>query len=359
MIASKRNTLRPLIESANGIHLSVYLVNNGDLIYVKAQLREALRQAQDCLLPVMNNEECSRFMEPLDSLLKDSRMFKQMKGNIGIFRNQDSFRMINIPVAVEHLCQIATSFHIKPLLKWLQSDQEFLLVGIDDQAARLYIGSQDSFKNLDSLIFPKSIETPEVVDLMNPWLKEWLSLIAKDFKPDLFFAGDKSLVRSFTEQLNYSSAVQSPIFESFDPSNVGEACLAVRKLLKVEAQKAIERSLQEFRFAEADNRTRKNLFQIAKAVIQGRVRKLIVSDDLSIFGKIDKVSGGLAIHPCDLDHEDDDILDDLAQMVLSQGGEVVVASQDEIPKGRPILAILDDEESSHETLHIPLINPVL
>ena len=73
------------------------------------------------------------------------------------------------------------------------------------------------------------------------------------------------------------------------------------------------------------------------------MRKIIVTDELSIFGKIDPKSGGLAIHPFDLDHEDDCILDDLAQMVLSQGGEVIVAKRDEIPKGRPILAILDDE----------------
>ena len=92
----------------------------------------------------------------------------------------------------------------------------------------------------------------------------------------------------------------------------------------------------------------KNIFQISKAVVQGRVRKLIVTDEISIFGKIDRNSGGVAIHPLDLDHEDDCILDDLAQMVLSQGGEVVIAKRDEIPKGRPILAILDDEASSLE-----------
>ncbi len=49
------------------------------------------------------------------------------------------------------------------------------------------------------------------------------------------------------------------------------------------------------------------------------------------------------MHPIDLNHEDDCILDDLAQMVLSQGGEVVIAKRSEIPKGRPILAILDDD----------------
>ena len=113
--------------------------------------------------------------------------------------------------------------------------------------------------------------------------------------------------------------------------------------MKEQSHRLIEKALLEFRLAEDGNRTKKNIFQIAKAVVQGKVRKLIVTDELCIFGRIDQGSGGLAIHPFDLDHEDDCILDDLAQMVLSQGGEVVVAKRSEIPKGRPILAILDDE----------------
>ena len=61
---------------------------------------------------------------------------------------------------------------------------------------------------------------------------------------------------------------------------------------------------------------------------------------MNIFGKINKDTGGLAIHPFHLDHEDDDILDDLAQAVIKYGGEVVVAPTDQIPSGRPILALL-------------------
>jgi hypothetical protein len=101
----------------------------------------------------------------------------------------------------------------------------------------------------------------------------------------------------------------------------------------------------EFYHAEDLNLANRNIFQIAKAAIQGKVRKLIIADGINIFGKIDKKSGGISIHPAHLDHEDDDILDDLAQEVLAQGGEVIVASRDEIPKGRPILAILEKSNS--------------
>lgn len=121
-----------------------------------------------------------------------------------------------------------------------------------------------------------------------------------------------------------------------------DICKSVRKILKNESEMNLEKSLLEFRFAEEEGRVKKNIFQISKAVIQGRVRKLIVTDELNIFGKIDLKTGGLAIHALDLDHEDDCILDDLVQIVLSQGGQVIVAKRDEIPKGRPILAILDD-----------------
>ena len=46
--------------------------------------------------------------------------------------------------------------------------------------------------------------------------------------------------------------------------------------------------------------------------------------------------------------QDDDILDDLAQTVLASGGEVVVASKDELPKGRIILAILKHQGTDLE-----------
>jgi hypothetical protein len=105
----------------------------------------------------------------------------------------------------------------------------------------------------------------------------------------------------------------------------------------------------EFYQAEDLNLAIKNIFQIAKAAIKGKVRKLVIADGINIFGKIDRKSGGLSIHPTHLDHEDDDILDDLAQEVLAQGGEVVVASRDEIPKGRPALAILERPDSELST----------
>lgn len=339
MLTSKRTTLKPLLESADGVHLTVYLVNRGDLVDLKSQLRAAINQSYEWLNPVMSVEERNKFLDPLDALLLDARIFKQMKGNIGLFRNQDSFRVLNIPIQVEQTCQVASSYHVKPLLRWLQDDQEFLLFGITEDSAYLYLGSQDSFKLVDSILFSLVFKRDEVFI----WLNEWITALTKNSKPKLFLSGEKSFVENLKRTLNYENLIKTPISNSFNRNSAGDLCHAIRKVLKEESSQTLERALLEFRFAEDGNRTQKNIFQISRAVVRGKVRKLIVTDELSIFGKIDRESGALAIHPFDLDHEDDDILDDLAQMVLSQGGEVVIASRDQIPKGRPILAILDDD----------------
>lgn len=274
MLASKQTTLKPLLESKDGVHLTAYLVNRGDLIDLKSQVRTSIGEAGEWLSHVMTIDELKKFLEPLDALLNDSRIFKQMKGNIGLFRNKDSFRVLNIPVDVEQSCQVATSFHVKPLLRWLQGDEEFLMLGLDKNSASLYLGSQTSLKLIDSILFPEGFKATEsgYMSLNDArkrkaketetfiWLNDWISDLTKVSKPKLFVAGKPSLVNS--------------------------------------------------------------------------------------------------LHPFDMDHEDDCILDDLAQMVLRQGGEVIVAKREEIPKGRPILAILDGdgaELKKTEDLHYEVL----
>jgi hypothetical protein len=351
MLNSKKLTLAPLLESANGIHLTVYLVNNGDIIDFKSQLRESINHSYEWLYPAMTPKEAECFLEPLYSLLEDARVIQQMTGNIGLFRKEDSFRILNIPIEIEPAVHVATSFHIKPLLKWLQNDREFILIGLAKNHAWIYSGSQYSLKLVDSAPIPdfsfalktesQQLAAKETVH----WLNEWIFKLAKKNKPKLFFAGNPKLIETIGQSLEYKNKFRTSVAKEFQQSHLGEYCNSIRDFLADESNNIFERTLMEFRLAEAENRATKNIFQISKAVVKGKVKKLIVTDELCIFGKIDKKSGGLAIHPFDLDHEDDDILDDLAQMVLSQGGEVIVAPRDKIPKGRPILAILGQNEA--------------
>lgn len=360
MITEKKISLKPILESANGIHLTIYLANKGDVKDLKFQLNSAIGEAYECLFNAQTSEERKKFLEPLDALLRDQRIFKGMKGNLGLFRTKDSFRVLNIPIDLESQCHVASSFHVKPLLRWLQLDREFLMLGITDNLVRLFSGNHTSaeqigylefseiFKKSDSLSnltqLSKSKKNKLISSYIATWVNEILEPLTQKSLPRLYLSGEKSLVTEVVKNLKYKNLIKTPILTSFHEESLRQVFNLIRSLHKMEAKKSLEQALMEFRFAEEMNLTKKNIFQIAKAATQGKVKKLIVADGINIFGKFDKKSGNISLHPFDLDHEDDDILDDLAQAVLASGGDVHVAPREEIPKGRPILAIMENAE---------------
>jgi hypothetical protein len=352
MYTSKKIFLRPLLESNGGIHLSAYLNNHGDIIDLKRQILKTIDLSHKTLSNVMSLKERNKFLEPLDSLLLDARIFKQMKGNLGIFRNQHAFVLLSIPIDVLQTFQIASTFHVKPLLKWLQADQEFLLLGFKDDSAYLYLGGHDSIKLLDSIRLPDFFKDEKLTNVEDAtsWLGDWLTPYTKTTPARMFLAGHPLLVSRVSQFFKYEYLVKTPIVNSFEEYNLQDICASIRIIVKQDSEKIVLNKQREFHRFENESKLCKNIFKISKAITEGRVQKLLISDDLNVFGKIDKDSGEITIHPFDLDHEDDDLLDDLAQMVLRQGGEVIVSSQKDIPQSRPILAILKNEEKLPEEI---------
>lgn len=337
MIAEKKMALKPIFESQEGIHLTAYLVNRGDIDDLKMQLRESLNEAYEYLVNVMPTEERTRLLDPLYGLLKDGRIFKGMKGNIGLFRTQESFRVLNVPVPLVRQCHVANTFHVKPLLRWMQIDRDFLLLGLESDSAHLYFGNQHSYQRVETFFLGAPTGQEELFIHLN----DRLQALTKRTNLKLFLAGERKLVQSVLSFARFKNVVRRPVADNFDETDVREVIRKVRGLMETTSKKSLEKALLEFRVAEEMNVAEKNIFHIAKAAVQGRVKKLIVADGVQVYGRIDRNTGSLSIHPFDLDHEDDDILDDIAQTVLAAGGEVVVAPREEIPKSRPALAILD------------------
>lgn len=361
MITEKRNALRSLIESSGGVHLTAYLVNKGNLSDMRAQLTQTLKTAANNIRSVMPRGGRAKFLKPIRALVDDARVLGTLRGNVGIFRNQNSFRVLHIPVEVEALCSVATTFHVKPLLRWQQSDRDFLLVGIEKGAVHLYQGSQHYLRHVDTLMFNRDIaegasleaklafwiaadSEKQMLGEMVPWLENWLTIHAKNSKPKLFFAGRKKITDSLKFELSYRNIAKNPSWSSFKTKQLGKICAEIRQVLSHDIERYIERSFIEFVYSNNLDLTETNIFHIAKAAIQGRVKRMMIAGDVNVFGQLNPTTGELTLHKADLNHEDDCVLDDLAQKVLAQGGKVIVATQQEIPGGHSILAITDPHD---------------
>jgi hypothetical protein len=358
MITERRSILEPLFQSQEGLHLSIYLVNRGDPQDVKSQLRDALNQARESLEPVQSEEALELFLKPVLGLLTDTRVLQDVKGHIGIFRNENHFRILSIPIEVDFHCTVATTFHIKPLLRWLQMDREFLLLGLEPGAFHLYQGSQHALKRVEIRRRPVAAAGEsqgttagirphrELMQEVMDWLNEWFSHVPIEVRPKLYLVGEATLCGSAFKKLRAGRAVRLVNYTSFHPSKLADMCQDIRRALKKEARQELERAFIEYRCAAELNLTTSNMDQIAQAAIQGQIRKLIIADGMHVFGKLHPETGRLTLHPRDMDHEDDDILDDLAQTVMAHGGDVLIASRHQLPQGRPALAILEHERAA-------------
>jgi hypothetical protein len=73
------------------------------------------------------------------------------------------------------------------------------------------------------------------------------------------------------------------------------------------------------------------LTRVAEAAVSGRVRRLLVADGKPLFGRVDRTTGEVTLHAGQSGPQDDDVLDDLAEIVLARGGDVLVLDPSRMP----------------------------
>lgn len=346
MITASHRTLKDLVDSKDGIHLSIYI--NGDVgaLHLKKKLNSFIKEAESHLSEILSDKEIYLFLQPLRTYAADDshHLLRGRKGSLGLFLKNDFFKAIEIPMPIEDIAVTADSFHIKPLIMWAQQDHEFILVGINPEGAHFYKGTQTEVKKIDQITHP--VGDKSEVDFMMKWLGNWIDYLTRKTNTLVFVIADKKSCKQLSKHIRTKEALPTLFQTAFSEGKMNAKLSKIRSLIKLSSQTRVNQILKEFDLHLKMNTAKTNIFQIAKAAVKGRIRKLLVAEDFNIFGRLDKKHGGLALHPQEMNHEDDCLLDDIAQTVLLNGGEVSVVKREEMPYGRPILAVLHDNPSS-------------
>jgi hypothetical protein len=326
---SRWKTIQPLLHSSGGLHVSAYLPAVTSRDQHTAAIQSALETARKFIVPHCDAAQASQFLHPLEKLLRDDLFLSQFKQNWSLFRNSESLRMVTLSTPPERLVVVANSFHIKPLLRWMQSNPEYIVIEVTGSTVQIYNGllraRQTNFNMVDRQ------------DLIHVFREIRRGIGAFTFLKAPRVEQDEILRLASSVQLPVQILPESLKDRDFtDTTSLDE----LREYIHDCSVNQLETLLTEY-WTELEHRNAKNnLFEIAKAAVSGRVKKLVVAEDMHIFGKIDPQTGGLQLNPMDTDHEDDDLLDDIAQAVILHQGEVIVTSRSNIPKLRPMLAIL-------------------
>ena len=339
--------------------------------------RNLVREAQQRLQAAFAGPEADAIVERLERQGRDRAFWNHRTDGLAVLASPERFALVELQRSVRERVVVSDTFHVKPLVRALQSADRFDVLGLTRHEARVYQGNRYA---LDE------VELPDVALTLTEALGDEVSephlTVASygmkgagatgsamyhghggrdeaiDVDTERFF---RHVDRVVHEHVSKRSGLplllvaleehHAPFFDaSHNPYLLRSGVRGNPSALDLEGlrSKAWE-SLEPFylgrlaelseRFGSARARGQGSaeLDEAARAALQGRVATLLVESDRAVPGRLDDAQGVVEV---DGEHADAvDLLDDIAEAVLRTGGEVVVVPAERMPVTSGLAAV--------------------
>ena len=84
--------------------------------------------------------------------------WKEHAAGLALFRSRDHTACYRLPTEVKRSVIAADSFHIRPLIRFLQSNQRYFLLSLSQNYVRLFKGSASGLGPVEVAPLPRSLE---------------------------------------------------------------------------------------------------------------------------------------------------------------------------------------------------------
>lgn len=311
-------------------------------------------------------------MDKFRLLTNDDHFWNHRTEGLGILGSPDSFQVFDLQRPVKELSVVADSFHIKPLLRAIQATDRYQILGLNRHEAKLYEGNRDAIDEIDLMEdVPATIEEALGSELSEPHLTvasyggsggggmgapgmhhgHGQKNDEVEIDMDRFFrvidrailehhsrpSGLPLILATLPEHHDaFHKISHNPFLIEegirFDPQSISIERLRTEAwdVMEPYYRQRIATLVDNFEQSLARQLADSDLMDIAQALVVGRVGTLLIEADRQIPGKVDAVSGAIEFNDL-ADPDVDDLLDDLAELTLRMGGEVMVIPAEHMP----------------------------
>ena len=341
------------------------------------RFRNLVKTLEQSLRQKYPTREVRPLLYPFNELASDRDFWNHVHDGLAVLCSPDLFRIYKLQRRVPELAIVADSFHIKPLLRIVQSADRYQILGLSRGAIKLFEGNRDALDEID--LAPGVPRT--MADALGDELTEphqtvrsvggvGSSTVAKRhgqgsksdevaIDSDRFFrAVDVSILEHHSRPSGlplllaalpeYHGVFRKISRNPFllgdglkaDPDSVSihELRTLAWRVIGPGYQQRLTRLIEEFEQSKSRRLVGDHLGQIAFDAVSGRVMTLLVEADRVIPGHLDSVNGGIEFG--DINHPQvDDLIDDLAELVLNKGGQVIVVPAERMPTATGAAAI--------------------
>ena len=141
--------------------------------------------------------EVRPLLERFRSLADDYDFWTHQRDGLAIVASADTFEVFRLQRPVKELAVVADSFHLKPLLRMVQSADRYQVLCLDRHEATLFEGNRDALDEVDAGDMPTTITAALGEELTDPQRR-----IAYNAEPAVFHGqgGKKDEVDKDTER---------------------------------------------------------------------------------------------------------------------------------------------------------------
>lgn len=337
------------------------------------RFRNMLREMESSLGATYPARDIRALLAPFEALARDNTFWKQRTDGLAILSSPGHFHVFELQRVVPERLVVADSFHTKPLWRVLQSADRYQVLCVNRSEARLYEGNRDALDAVELVNVPSTITVALGKELTEP--HQAVRTVAagqaavhhgRGQKKDevdvdvtrFFRVIDRAILEHHSRpsglplilaalpeyhapfrdvshnQFLMPAGIQTNPW-AMDPE---ELRAAAWEQMEPIYRGRLARLIENFENARARDLGSDNLARVAEATVAGRVAFLLAEAERVVPGKIDPGTG--RIEPGDLSQpEIDDVLDDLAEMVLRKKGDVVVIPAERMPTTTGVAAM--------------------
>lgn len=340
------------------------------------RFKNLLKSLEQSLRRKYTTREIKPLLQPFQDLSENQEFWNHTQDGLAVLGAPGLFRVYRLQRVVPELSVVADSFHIKPLIRILQSSDRYQVLGLNRREVKLFEGNRDALDEIEPAPGVPRTNTDALGDeLTEPHLtvasygtgaagpamrhghgakKDEVDLDTERF----FRAVDRAVLEhhsrpsglplilaalpehhSLFRQVSQNSFLVAEAVDIHPDAISGEA-LRERtwRVLEPQYLARLATLVDEFGKKKSNGLGSDDAALIAEAAAAGRVATVLIEDERHVPGRIDQVSGrvefGELAHP-----EVDDLLDDIGELVLKKGGQVVVVPAERMPVNTGVAAI--------------------
>ncbi|MEP7380676.1 MAG: hypothetical protein ABI910_03265 [Gemmatimonadota bacterium] len=341
------------------------------------RFRNLVKSLEESLLRTHPVHEIQPLLEPFLTLADNHDFWNHTLDGLAVLRDRGTFRVYRLQRPVVELAIVADSFHVKPLMRLLQSTDRFQVLGVNRHEIKLFEGNRDVLDEIE----PAQGVPRTMTEALGEELTEPHQTVASyggvsqsqspmhhghggkasevDLDSERFFravdrgvrdhhskpSGLPLILAALPEHHHLFHQVSHNAFlipESIDiypnADTIAELRQRAWQLLEPRYLARLAALADEFGAAKSRKLGHDDLEQSAKAVVAGRVATLLIEADREVPGRVDAMTGDIAFGDL-ADPEVDDVLDDLGALALKRGAQVVIIPTDRMPTATGIAAI--------------------